>query len=469
MPYKTAADTDADLLSERKAEYSQLKLALHLAQADRQHYTDEMQSAICKMKKTIEKLESERNELLEQISAVDSKLNQAKDQRTCEDLANLAENKDWLQQQIAQEKAKHIELDVKTRELEKNLWSLIHSAGSAQSAQEAMDKLRKKQLGLEGRVVHALKAYNNALGKNMRNNKFVKTAIDFREEASQRIQALTDKAEKDNQQHNIEMKELVRLIDHERKIKQFMKVKAAEREEDPQLTAWKAKRAMEAEEKRVKVEQTIRRYEEAFDRMLVLAKTSTTDKLVSSFLYNEDRNFALFNYVSVIHDDIERLIIENLEITKEITNYRTWMNNAIAEKRQKLDALESANRHVEKATEKTRTKLEKTKHLLQETAVMTGDLAEKLQCDTTALESRLAALKEVTTETVLDYLELIEGRIDNLLLVRQFIANIDPDAPYIAKPILIGGNLLPVDSIQPFIDPPSFPIDVEESELGDKI
>ncbi len=50
---------------------------------------------------------------------------------------------------------------------------------------------------------------------------------------------MTDKAEKDNQQHNIEMKELVRLIDHDRKLKQFMKIKAAEREEDPQLTAWK--------------------------------------------------------------------------------------------------------------------------------------------------------------------------------------------------------------------------------------
>lgn len=64
-------------------------------------------------RKTIEQLEDERDGLLEQISAVDSKLNQAKDQRTCEDLANFAENKDWLQQQIAQEKAKHIELDAK--------------------------------------------------------------------------------------------------------------------------------------------------------------------------------------------------------------------------------------------------------------------------------------------------------------------------------------------------------------------
>lgn len=68
---------------------------------------------------------------------------------------------------------------------------------------------------------------------------------------------------------------------------------------------------MEAEEKRAQVEQTIRRYEEAFDRMLVLAKTPTTDKLVSSFLHNEDRNFALFNYVSEIHGDIEKLVNEN--------------------------------------------------------------------------------------------------------------------------------------------------------------
>ncbi len=50
MPYKTNTENDADTLAEREAEYSQLKLALHLAQADRQHYIDEMQSAMSKMK-----------------------------------------------------------------------------------------------------------------------------------------------------------------------------------------------------------------------------------------------------------------------------------------------------------------------------------------------------------------------------------------------------------------------------------
>ena len=54
--------------------------------------------------------------------------------------------------------------------------------------------------------------------------------------------------------------------------------------------------------------------------MLVLAKTSSTDKLVDSFLYNEDRNFALFNYVSEIHGEIEKLLNENEEVYFHISN-----------------------------------------------------------------------------------------------------------------------------------------------------
>lgn len=50
MPYKSVIETDADVLAEREAEYTQLKHALHLAQADRQHYIEEMQSAMSKMK-----------------------------------------------------------------------------------------------------------------------------------------------------------------------------------------------------------------------------------------------------------------------------------------------------------------------------------------------------------------------------------------------------------------------------------
>lgn len=53
---------------------------------------------------------------------------------------------------------------------------------------------------------------------------------------------LKEKADKDLQQHNAEMKELVRVIDHDRKLKEFMGVKGQERQEDPQLVAWRQKR-----------------------------------------------------------------------------------------------------------------------------------------------------------------------------------------------------------------------------------
>lgn len=81
------------------------------------------------------------------------------------------------------------------------------------------------------------------------------------------------------------------------------------------------------------------------------------------------------------------------------------------------------------------------------------------------LERRLAASKDPTLETVLDYLALIEERVDDLLLVRQYIATIDPDAPYIAKPILMGGNLLPLSSSLPTIIPPNLHADFDEREL----
>lgn len=54
---------------------------------------------------------------MEKIRAIDSKPNQIRDRRTCEDLVNLAENKDWLQEQISVEKAKHVDLDAKVRNL----------------------------------------------------------------------------------------------------------------------------------------------------------------------------------------------------------------------------------------------------------------------------------------------------------------------------------------------------------------
>jgi hypothetical protein len=65
-----------------------------------------------------------------------------------------------------------------------------------------------------------------------------------RVEAQEKMILLNEKAEKDIQQHNAEMKELVRVIDHDRKLREFMNTKTREREEDDQLVKWRAKKGL---------------------------------------------------------------------------------------------------------------------------------------------------------------------------------------------------------------------------------
>jgi len=54
--------------------------------------------------------------------------------------------------------------------------------------------------------------------------------------------SLKDRADKDVQQHNAEMKELIRIIDHDRRLREFMNAKSKERDEDQQLVAWRLRK-----------------------------------------------------------------------------------------------------------------------------------------------------------------------------------------------------------------------------------
>lgn len=67
-------------------------------------------------------------------------------------------------------------------------------------------------------------------------------AYDSRDEAQAKMILLKEKADKDMAQHQQEMKELQRIIDHDKKLREFMNIKGKEREEDDYLKAWRQKK-----------------------------------------------------------------------------------------------------------------------------------------------------------------------------------------------------------------------------------
>jgi len=67
--------------------------------------------------------------------------------------------------------------------------------------------------------------------------------------------ALKEKSDKEMIQYNVELKEIRRILEHDRKLKEFMTVKAQEREMDEESLARKRKK--DAAEKAEKAEEAI--------------------------------------------------------------------------------------------------------------------------------------------------------------------------------------------------------------------
>lgn len=62
------------------------------------------------------------------------------------------------------------------------------------------------------------------------------------EEAQAKMVLMRDKEDKDKMQLNSDLKELIRVIDHDKKLKEFMKIKTQERQEDEELISWRKKK-----------------------------------------------------------------------------------------------------------------------------------------------------------------------------------------------------------------------------------
>lgn len=77
-----------------------------------------------------------------------------------------------------------------------------------------------------------------------------------RDEAQGKMMALKEKADKDLAQYNTELKELMRIIEHDRKLKDFMRIKSEERAEiEGEMSNQRKKK--DEKEKGDKAEETI--------------------------------------------------------------------------------------------------------------------------------------------------------------------------------------------------------------------
>lgn len=276
MPHNRDSD-DSDDENVLEQELEKLQLHYKISEQQRLQYSIEVQRKIRLQNQLIKNLESEKDELKKNLNLAESKTNNIKDESKTETLESLLEAKDKREAEIKDEKEKGKELDLKLREWEKKLKIKRKEVGGANAGANFAAHSKKQEKIFENRLDHALKSFNTVLTQNARlrdeidnlrverfrfeelHKKLEKEhqslrqsiaeiienstqAYDQREEAQAKMVLMRDKEDKDKMQLNSDLKELIRVIDHDKKLKEFMKIKTQERQEDEELISWRKKK-----------------------------------------------------------------------------------------------------------------------------------------------------------------------------------------------------------------------------------
>ncbi|RUS82977.1 hypothetical protein EGW08_009262 [Elysia chlorotica] len=493
--------SDADMEGLQEQELLKLQRSFRNMEGDRAAYTEESQNTIRKQKSEMKQLESEKEELLKELRLAESRTNQVRDEEHTDTLVTLLEAKDRNEEEMKEEDEMQKELDAKIREWEKKIKEQHKNMGGVHMSSQHTTQMQKTQRVLENRLDQTKKRFNDCLSLNAKlrdeieshrnehrrfENLYKKlekelknlrremaeiiesstAAYDQRDDAQAKMIILKEKSDKDVQQHNTEMKELVRIIDHDRKLKEFMGIKGQERQEDPQLVAWRQKKeAMEAEKKKESQEDSVETYEEAFQRIKAMTGEDDIDVLVNRFIEVEDTNFALFNYVNEQNNEIEKLNDEIFAIQLEIENFKDQGIELESQRKHILKGLEDRQTRATREADEYEQKYKEVSKILDQLKAGIDSLFNKINCDRSAIDDMLGAATGVTDNNMIQYLGIIEQRTNELLAIQTYCNSKDQDKYDPKGPGLLGEG--PGAPVQPHpIIPPAVG-DEYESEASE--
>ena len=478
------ADEDKDLELDLMAEAELLRLTrqYRIMEGDKEAYSDEANKILRRQRKTLADMERERKEVTRMLKISRSVRNNKLDSEKASQMAGLAEEQENLITAIEQEKMHMADLEREIRRIEKQIASQRLKAASGRpnssSAVREKKEINQRIMLLENRLDGVMISFNATLAQNTNIRKEIdhlvgershfnemiaklqkkiasnkKTisdltelaiqAYDQRDEAQSKIQAMKEKNEKDARNYAEEMKELQRTLDHDEKLKDFLFHKSNDRafasdfgEDDK----GKAKKLEEAKEK-----ENAAKYKEAFEQIkAIVGGDSNLDKITSDFIRIEDANFALFNYVTEMNNQVETLQDSIAKLKQDIKEARGRGEEKERQQKEKLEQMEKKLEKSEQDADTTETKLQLMESVLGKLKVGTEDLYIKCQCGNTPVLSLLGDLREepkrpfVNDNNIIMYLDMINEKIVELKGICQFLdfqegKEAEPIDPKLAK------------------------------------
>nr|XP_042699151.1 outer dynein arm-docking complex subunit 1 isoform X2 [Chrysemys picta bellii] len=421
--------SDLDLEGIAESELAKLQRQFRLLEGDRHAYTLQSQETIRKQLADLQRLEKERKGLLWDLRVAEGRANRQREQEQAGSLRTLLRNQDQVEEQAAAERRTVTQLDQEIRSWEKRLAGLAKQAGSAGVSQRHKAQGQRRVRTLENQLDKELQETRKAIGAVIDSSS---SAFDARDEAQTKLGQLREKAEKDLAQHGAEMKELQRVLDHDRRLRHFLDVKVQERTFTQEALEAKRKREQEEAEgkHRDPREELLESYEAAFKQIQQMTGEDDLDVLVEKFIAVEDRNFAQFNYVNEQNNELERLGERIAQVCREIQAARAQDEQEQQEQRAQTRALEMQQEAVVQEAQQLLSKEKVARKTLEQLKEGIRSLFRKLDCQCSALDEALGGSAVVRDGNIPVFLGLLEQRAHELLAMRSYLASKNYDLPY---------------------------------------
>jgi len=358
MMLKKKKDEDRKPIEQEIAE---LQRKFRVLENDKRAYSEDSQGIIRKQRATIEKLTRENRKMKAELNETrSSSSTQVENRIAMEKITKLTEQKEQLEVKMIQETEQATILANTVADTQKGIFEVrqdMAQHGGVKAALENAKAVQKQIRILENRLDKALQKFNEAIEANralreqidtLRRERVVfddiykklenelhskkkemaniieqaNAAYEARDSAQAQMAALKQQADKEHAEFEKEWRELGKLIENDKKMKEFMRQKVRNRAEENKaetggatsksITGRPQKGSYDASKSLVGVslgsnQEKIAQHEESFSKIQAATGICDIDELVQNFINAEDQNFTLFKYNNELSADIEKL------------------------------------------------------------------------------------------------------------------------------------------------------------------
>lgn len=445
-----------EALLEAQMELSILQRQYRCMRNDKRTYTEETENAVRKQKMVIEALVKDNKELEAMSQVAKSRQNELLDQENVKKIAELLDREVQVQEEIKEEKeavarveeevaamSKAINQQCKKMKGSKDIDHQKHIANIklTRVLENRLDNMTKKfSIALtdnsnlrgyinhiEGQKARFLDLYRRlkselSEGKKQidRISEMATAHFHVRDEAQHRMASLRERAERDLAMYKSDIKDVMRVLEHDRKLCEFMTAKSEDRVSilEEEMISRMVKKL---ETQLSGLRQEANKFEDIFDKIKEATGIEDTDTLVKSFIQNEDQNFALFNYVNNLNTEIETLQDEIRYLKDEIEMIkREGVENDVRRKviltelEAKMNNATDELTIVKKECKISRRQLELLKPKIEK-------VFNSIRCDRASITELLGGGVTVDDNNIIQYLGIIEQKCNQLLQTKALL------------------------------------------------